>query len=356
MNIPAALIVLAFSAAIACGQNTPAKNADKEWEKVRALTMPAALPKDSGTNKTPTKLQEEAAQRALRWREAAQAAKAFHLEFPNSFYAPEAKKTSALGGLLGVTDGDPAQESLALQAADAYRSDKSNPIKSRFEVAVLAERMRARGASSGKIHSNNTRELTKIAQKLHLEFGDIPEVFAFYMSVARSADMTDAPALATKVLQSSSTAADHAKSEAQSVIARHALLAKPLRWKLTELGQTTPLDLSEQKGKPTVIYLWSYREDAVPFPGLVAHKGAIGGGTRIVYLTLNATAEQVKEAKAKAPVPGVHCYEPRGAIGPTAEQFHARHFPYVYVLNKAGELIGYGPLAELPNLLALANK
>jgi hypothetical protein len=97
-----------------------------------------------------------------------------------------------------------------------------------------------------------------------------------------------------------------------------------------------------------------YDEAAPAFPGLAEIKKTTNGRFRVIYVTLGATEAQARGLQKAAPVPGAYCYEPRGALGPSAEKFNVRYTPYVFVLNRAGALAGFGPLSELSNLAQIA--
>ena len=114
---------------------------------------------------------------------------------------------------------------------------------------MLSERTQSRSKFGGKVFANNGPELELLADRLRQEFGDTPEVFNFYASVARSADMTTARGIATRLLER--PANYEAKAEAQSILARDALLNQPLDVRVTTVdGQQ--IDLSQQVGKVTL--------------------------------------------------------------------------------------------------------
>ncbi|MES2693283.1 MAG: hypothetical protein V4773_07400 [Verrucomicrobiota bacterium] len=327
------------------------RNPDTDWTGVQNLKSTPVSTTAQGKRKPTAEIAREKAEAA---RVVAAAAKKFYTDHPSHVSAGEARKLEAVHGLLGVTEADKAQEQAALQTARQYRSDKTNPVEARFEVALLLERTEARASLSSKVNGNNPRQLEIIADKLKTEFGNIPEVFNFYVSVARGADMASSHTLATKVLQMPVTR--DAKIEAQSILDRQALVNKPLGWKLAELDKKDPVELAKLPAGPTLIYVSIFHPEGTNFSALQQQKRNIPANYKVIYLTLGATEEQIRATKNKAPTPGAHCFEARGAVGPTAEQFYVRQTPYVYVLNRTGALAGFGPLSELPNLATLANR
>lgn len=346
-----ALLPVAQLAAQVAPTSPISKKADDDWTNVVALSKPVTVASPRGAKKTTTTLANERAQKAVVARQAAQAAKDFYTAYPTHVNAKDAKKIEALQSLLGVTDSDRIQEQSAIQTAALYRADKRNAADARFQVALLSERTQARSRMGGDVFGNDSAELRKIADKLRLEFGDIPTVFNFYLTIARGANMATAQSLATQITQWPA-ASTEAKTEAQTILARQSMVGQLLRWTLPELDQKDPLDLSQQSGRPTLIYVSFFDEEGVPFAGLANVKKLLPPATQVIYLSLGATAEQVRGLKASAPVQGHFCYEPRGSVGPAAEQLYVRQTPYVYMLGRTGALAGFGPLSELPNLLA----
>ena len=206
----------------------------------------------------------------------------------------------AVLGLQGVDDEDKAHEQSAKHIAKAFREDKKNPVEDRFEVATLAERTELRGKFGGKVYVNNGPELELLADKLRQEFGDTTEVFNFYASVARSADMGTARSVANKLVRAPNVNPE-AKAEAGAILARHAQIGKTLDIILTTIeGQT--LDLA-QTNKPTVLFFWPASS-----PTSVGRlKGSLPADTQVIYVSPGANAAQITEAKKHTRVPGAFC-------------------------------------------------
>lgn len=349
---PFLYLVLSIGSITAHAQSpAQAGDAERDWTSLMTLKALQISPTAQGVRKPAAQLSSEKANAA---RNVALTAKNFHLKYPTNVYAGEARKLEAAFGLLGAEDASQAQKLDALQVAGRYRADRTNPAESRFEVALLIERMNDPSAFVPNQASRSASKRERVADKLRVEFGDIPEVFNLYASIARAADMTSANALAAKMLQWPSLSRD-AKIEAQSIVDRHRLLAKPLGWKLAEVDSKDPLDLAKPVGKPVLIFV-SWLSQGASFGALKGQKAKIPANFQVLYLTLGATEEQARAQKPTAPIPGIHCYEPRGSVGPSAEQFQVRQTPYLFAVNRTGALAGYGPLSEISSLVEAATR
>lgn len=324
------------------------KNADEDWNRLVALTTPSTAP--AGTKKTLPQIKEEKAQKIANARQAAAEARNFHLAYPEHPNAKVAKKMEALAGLQGVTDDNPQQEVAAQLVAKTYREDATQPRSDRFQVALLAERTQARGKFGGRVYVNDPAELELIAEKLRREFGDVAEVFNFYVSIARSADMTTAVAIATKMMQWPVT--PEAKIEAQAILARQALLNQPLNVKLTTL-EGEEIDLARQQGRVTLLYIWP-----ASGPGMVRRlneaKAALPADVQVVYFSPTATAEQIGAARGVTTVSGVFCKATPGVSRSVLEQLGVRRLPYVFALGRDGKLASFGPAEALASIVNTA--
>ncbi len=331
------------------GANGNKKDPDQDWANVVTLVTPAAPhATPPGQQKTPVQLAADQAQKVTVAIQAAQAAKDFYTTNPTHVNAPAAKKLEAVQGLLGVTDTDKSQEAAAQHVAANFCSDQSNSLSDRFEVALLSESVNARANLKG---AQATAELQKIGDTLRKEFGDQPEVFNFYASVARGADLVTARAIASSLLQW--PANPEAKEEAQSILTRDALLGKPLTLKLTTIdGQT--IDLAQATGKTTILYFSSLADaNTNPFSNLNASRKKVPATAQLVYIVGNATADQLQAIKKLATVSGAFCTDPNSTI---SGQLQVRETPYIFVVNASGLLAGFGPLAEVGNVLAAIGK
>lgn len=326
------------------------RNATGDWSALIALTVrvpPATVGRKNAAQKA---LEDQ--QKAQQSREAAAAARVFYTSYPTDPNAGLARKIEVRQSLLGVVNGESAQEASAQQIAAAYRSDLTNALDDRFEVALFAETVANRAKLKGGIDTQNASEREKIADKLRLEFGDIPAIHNLHASIARGADMATARRIAGNLMQSASASAE-AKDEARAILARDALLTKSLSVKLTALDGLS-VDLSQPNGRTTVLYVCTYGiGNTHQLSALRAAANTLPAGVQVIYLVLGANAEQAATIRSLAPTPGVFCSDVLKSESSAMHKLLVRRTPYVFVLNPAGILTGFGPVAELSNLLAV---
>ncbi len=323
--------------------------ADQEWADILKLTAPGPV---AAGKKTPAAVSRDRVQAATNARTAAQAAKDFYTRNPTHVRASDARKKEAIQGLLGVTADDGQYEHSALQIADLYRANLVYRASNRFEVALLSERVVNRAKLGGTPFGNKPDELQKIGDRLRREFGDIPDVFGFYVSIARSADMATAKRLANSIIAWPAGADE--KAEAEQILKRDALLNKPLNLKLSKTNGEI-LDLSKQSGRVTLVYAWSIAASSSALSPLQTVKASLPANAQVIYLGIGGTAEEAEAARGAAPIPGIFCVETR-TTGSTVHALGLRSMPYEFVLNDTGNRAGFGPIAEATNLVAAVSR
>jgi hypothetical protein len=350
--VPAAAPLTSAQVAATARQAT----ADTAWANLATSKSNAnAAAKASGPVSATAAAAERLA-RAQKYRAVAEGAKDFTAQYPEHAKAPEARKLEATAGIAGIADDDPAQERSALATAAAYRTDKKNPAHDRFDVAVAVEHHQLGRRLGGKPPSSNPTEYEKVADGLHKEFGELPEVYGFYAGVARSVDHNSANRIASKMLEMSPPPG--ARAQAQAITSRYGLLGRPLDLALTDLaGKKIEIG---KNAKETVLYV-STTDGGAGSAGFYSGIGAKALANQIpkqtdwVYLYLGATPAQISTAKAKAPFAGAFCVDPKGLSGAAARRLKIRSSPCVVVFDKKGRLSGFGRPDELPTLLAEAS-
>lgn len=328
------------------------KTADDAWQNISAPVSAGAASRSPsvGTVKNATQVKADDQQKVVQLKQAAQAAKDFQASYPADPRARDAKKLEAVYLVQAARPSDADRGQAALAVAAAYRNDKSNSAQDRFDVAVLMERQQYAVLGEGKILAKDAVTHEKTADKLRAEFGDTPEVYAFYLGVVNTADPENAHRVAQRIQTMPAPA--YAKSEAQVTIDRHALIGKALTTKFTD-ADGKPVVLS-QAGSPTIVYVWSPTSTPNAFKALANQKG-IPSDARWIYIALNTTSGGLDLVRKQAPFPGVHCLELPVAMGPLTNALKIRHLPYVYVFGRDGAMVGYGQLEDLPGLLRAAN-
>lgn len=330
-----------------------AESADQAWASVTASRRPPSSKAPNPMAKTMVEAMADRQQLALQSRQVAQAAKVFYESYSTDQRAGQAKKLEALAGLQGVTDADQAYESSAIAVAQRYRNDRANSDADRFDVAVAVENLQLNRRLNHPLNARPpTGDLEIVAHNLHAEFGELPKVFEFYCSVARAADMVSAARIANVVVASS--APSETRSEARTILERAKLVGQHLPYVLNSIdGQL--IDLAQPQETPTAILVWSAAFNPSALLSVMQFK-AMSPNCRWIYVSINSTREQVLAAKDKAPFLGSHCYYPPSSGAPFVEGLKTRLLPYVYIIDRNGRLSGFGPVEELPNLLAVAQR
>jgi hypothetical protein len=222
------------------------------------------------------------------------------------------------------------------------------------EVALLMERAElSRQVRNGE-KSLRASERVRVADRLRAEFGEIPEYHTYAMELARTMDLATALRLATETSHSPVATAS-AKAQAKVILDRMHLLGKPVNLRLT-IVDGAEFDLSKQAGKITVVVAWSAADprslDALKPMGRMMPKDV-----QVVFLAMGGTKKQVQTGRAASPLPGTHCHAPAGPLSRAATDSLKLQYspvPRLYVLNRAGKLVGIGRLEELPALLTRA--
>jgi hypothetical protein len=343
------------------GPKPALSDADTQWLSVTQLLAPAPAPGASVTRtqngarisaappESKATADKKNNDRRSGRKAAAAAAAAFYKQFPNDPRVPEAKKIEALAGLMSIADSDDPNDATAVKVAEAYCKDKSNAAASRFEVALASERVQAR-AKLGGVYGNNAAELANIAAKLQKEFGDLPDLFQFEANIARNADNATASQLAQAIIQSPH-APDSVVSDARETIDRLNLLGARLHVVLPT-ADGKGLDLTQQRGKRTLLYIWSAQMSG-PFADLTKASAALPSDVEVIYVRAGANAGSVAPIDAP-PTPGRQCFDLTGAKSSVLQQLKVQTLPYVFVLNADGTVAGFGPTSQISALVALA--
>ena len=321
-----ALVTLAGAVTSGSAQSA-ASDASAKWRDIVVLVTPprAIDPIAANKAKSPSQSTQDFANQA---KQIAIAAKDFYAKFPSDQNAGKAKKTEALYAAIGAQPGDSDQGRAALQTASAYRSDSTNSAKDRLEVAVAMEQAQLRLKPSRDKTIYNSVAMTKAADNLQKEFGNIPEVGDFYIGVARTADRATSVRMAQNVLAWNATPS--AKTEAQAIIDRNSLIGTKLNLKLTTVDGSA-FDLGKQSGKVTVVFVWSVAGGVNSVGSLSSVKKGLPNNAQIVYLGVGGTAGQATIPSSRLPVPGILCFETK--VAAALDLLKIRHLPYVFVLD-----------------------
>ena len=337
----------------AFAQKAPdSKTPDQRFADLVVSATPMGLAKTSnGLSTTRDELATAVALQAERERQTAQAAKAFYTQNPGHPKATEAQKIEALGSVRGTPAGDTVEAFAAIKLAKAFRERTDVPVKDRFEVALAADRLALTVKIKAKTAADQPLEWQLVAERLRVEFGELPELLDFLMEIARRADLPTAVRIASPIVSSPKATAT-AKARAQAVIARAALPGSRLNLRLAKIDGGE-FDFSQQQGNLTFVFVWS-PTNPLALDAARHFADALPQGAQLVYIALGGSLPEVVRLKAAAPLPGVHCHAPAGAASRDAyDALKIRYagLPCLYVINRAGFLAGVGQVAEFPALL-----
>ena len=352
LSLLAGFLLLARVATFAQSSNSKFA-ADQAWSSVDNLGKSAAVSQSVPSPKGSPQAAAAQQQKAQNFRQTAQAAKDFYTQYPDHPQAAAAKKLEALAGLAGITDNDAGQEQSAVKVASDFRTNQSNPIADRYEVAHAMERHDVSKKLAGQHWLSSAFEAENMADRLHAEFGHYPAAYANYLTVAENLNCDRGRDVAMRILQM--PAPGDVKAGAQRLLDRWRLVRKPLDFPLTtDKGKSTTL--GQLAGKLTVVCLWDGSAAPGGPPGLQDFKKNPAPDTKWVYVSLGAKVQLAKGAKPRAMPAGTTCVEPLGLKSPLAAQLKLTHLPYVLVLDENKNLSGYGRIDELPWLLAGTNR
>lgn len=354
----AALFVsLLVAATCAYAQKQPdPKTPDQRFDDVAKLAapVPAAKSAPDGTAKTPEQVKADIARQAELSRQAAQAAKEFYTQNPGHPKVAEARKIEALCTLRGVEAGNAAHEQPALAIGKAFREDKGLSAGDRFEVALAMDRLELSRRIKVRAAPAQTQAWVLMATMLRGEFGDMPELYTYYMDLARTADNAAALKLATEVNQSAIAPPD-AKARAKVILERSSLLGKVVNLQLTR-SDGGIVELARQSGRTTLLIVCS-PADLECLDALKPLARMLPSDAQVVYLALGGSEKQVTAARLAAPISGWHCHAqagPQSRSAIEALKLQYAPLPRLFVFGRAGTLVGFGRMNDLPSLFPQA--
>ena len=314
-----------------------------EWSNVEALAGPTIL-NGLGIAIPPEMLLH---QQAEQFESGSQLAKAFYAKYPNDPLTAAARKLEAILAIESVQSGATQNESSALAIASAYIANTDNSATDRLDVAVAKSMLS--GSIRGATLEGNAAPFAQIADNLHAEFGELPQVYSMYLGVVHAGDPKTAAAVAGKLI-GMSTAPVWAKAEAQLALDRAKLIGKPVDLILTTTTNAA-VDLAAPNPTRTILYVWSNDAGTSDLQTLERYEQLVPTSVRFVYLCIDARLDSAAADVALEPIPGFSCFDPSNFSGLAAKTLKVRFTPSVYVFNTDGTLAGFGDLVDLPSLL-----
>lgn len=363
-SCPRFLLIVCIAAAVfstqastlAQSSNARPSAADQAWTHLNTLSRAAGESKVTkigivaANRDEANKVKAEREQRAQKFRATAQSAKDFYTQNPTHPKAIEARKLEALAGLEGITPTDKTHQRAALATATAFRTNKAYSVADRFAVAHAMESREIARKLPGHPWFTNPVLAEAMLDRLHLEFGNQPEIWGSFLSLAQNTYCDAGRDVAHRVVQSPH-APEHTKAAARKLLERYALVRKPLDFPLSPT-QGKPTTLVELAGKTTVVCLWDGLKHPEGPPGLHNFKKNPSPNTTWVYVSVGSPAALQKGGRSNAAPPGTTCIEPLGWKSPVMAKLKVTQLPYVFVLDEKKQLSGYGRIDEIPALIA----
>lgn len=349
--------IKASAGASASTNGTPAlalADPNQAWNHLSNLAKPAATTRISSRKEVvPEEFHAQVHQQQEQSWRAMEAARQFYTRFPDHPKATEAHKIEAIAAMHAIRGDDAAHEQFATTTATSFRDNKSLPTEDRVEVALALERYVLSTKIKAKAVKDEPSEWLRLGEDLEKEFGTSSVIQSYYLQLARRAEATLANQIATGVSRSPA-ASPEARAEARSIIARAGMVGKPLQLTLPRI-RGGEFNLGQQQNKLTALVVWP-AGDPESLASMTAFQGGLPEGVQVVYLPIGKVSV-VLNAQGKLPVPGVICYAPTGSARKAMDEaLNLRYAPApcVYVLDRAGKVVGVGRLKELSALLAKA--
>lgn len=342
-----AFITLAVWSVSAQAQSATS-TATADWQALTALLQPrtAALALNPSDSAAISASDAEIS----RLKSASAAAHTYAANYPTDKHTADAKRIEITALLeaaqLGAQDVAPS----AVSGGTAFRADHTNPVHDRFEVAVAMQALSFSAANPHTRVIDSGAAYQSAVDALHTEFGDIPEVFAKYLELIRTADSATATQVAQQLQAMNAPAA--IKAEASQVAGRAALMGAAIDFSKLVSGAKAA-DLQNPIG-PTIVYFWNAGAGYSDLDILARFRTTLPSGSRLVYVGLGGTAVTAPDTAAHIPAPGPEYFDAKYFSGALATYLHVRETPYVFVLNRSGTLSGFGRVENLPALLRSA--
>jgi hypothetical protein len=280
-----------------------ARSADEAWSVVTTFVSTRSRKGEKQVDP----VDRDALSQADVYIQASEAAKEFNSVFPDDARKGEAKTLEVLYALRSVQAGASHYKAVATALATAYRADKKNSDRDRFDVAFLMDGIALAEALKGKRFIDDGVRYEGLADALHAELGATNEVYGLYVSIVRTTDVTTSLRVANNLLAAPATP-QWVKSQAQTAVDRSKLIGKPLDLKLTTIGGGT-VDLAQPHGRPTVIYFWHASAAPREFAALDRFKPSISVDARWLYVGLGSQAPTSDRPMASSAFAATHCFE-----------------------------------------------
>lgn len=260
---------------------------------------------------------------ATDWTTVAQSAAAFQRQ-----YSGDARVSAAAAleivAMIRSQHKEPKLSSDLASRATAYVKDKTNAASDRVKVHIALFQSEF---GRTKFPSNEARLRAEAAHATELisEYPGEQEGYGLQLAVAKVESDQNARALAQSLL--TSAAPEKFKAGAQRVLARLALVGKPVEVPGAEVA------IAAAKGHPLVVYAWS-SEDAgfLKIIERISRRGDI----RFIGVNLDKDMALGVETARALKAPGQQIYDRYGLDGPVAQRLQLTLKPSLYLVDAQG--------------------
>lgn len=303
---------------------TAAKD-EQAWETLTQAEE--VVTKDSGTLPTEASARAQArSARVTKHNSVADQAQAFYTEYPDSYWAGEARKLEISALLQAVDNGDESGTVRLKKAVAALRS--STKVTNKVKAEGVATYAFATALAEAKSNAARLTAAETVARDLIKEFPSEQPGYQTLYVLAKASDSTTALKLAKELV--ASAAPTTIKTGAQTIIDRYALVGKTLSSVVGETGAA--LLATMRQDESAIVYSWA-----------TWGAGSLELGRMIQARRFNALGicvdEDVTAAKAaqqSANLGGVHLYDASGLKGTVASNLKFITAGTIYLVDAKG--------------------
>jgi len=331
-------LALTTSHLAAQSNNTPIapSGADTAWRELQGAFQQPPVPSEwRGKQPTPEQREAYLAEQGRLAVIAADKAKAFIAQYPDSDKITEAKRQYARMLQTSVALGN-QERAAELEALQAERlKDPSTPEQERFNI---------RAQALMKELQNNTKEedqlvaYEKVARQLMKEFPKRSEPYQMLLSIAGSVDEKHAQELLKEIAGADISA--ELKEQAKALAGRYERVGQPLAIKFKATNDQE-VDLQDMKGKVVLVDFWAtwcgpcVRE----IPNVRAtYEKLHAKGFEIVGISFDSDRKKLDDFVAKEKMPWVQYFDGKGWGNEIGKKYGINSIPAMWLVDKKGVL------------------
>jgi len=343
-----ALASLLVVTAVAQSTNTPIAPtaADTAWRELQGAFQQPPIPSEwKGKQPTPEQRDAYLAEQGRLAVIAADKAKAFIAQYPNSDKLAEAKRQYArmLQTAVALGNKDRATELEALQAERL--KDPNTPEQERFNIRAqaLIKEMQA-GMKEG---DDQLAAYEKVARQLLKEFPKQSEPYQMLLSIAGSADEKHAQVLLKEI--AAADIPEELKEQAKALAARYERVGQPLEIKFKATNDQE-VDLQNMKGKVVLVDFWATwcGPCVKEIPNVRAtYEKLHAKGFEIVGISFDSDRKKLDDFVEKEKMPWVQYFDGKGWGNEIGKKYGINSIPAMWLIDKKGMLRELNARADL---------